>query len=424
MDAFDKPIRRRTFISGAGSLGLGLSVGGALSAMHDASSARAAGGHITVGVNAISQPPMQPYLAEFKKQIGISVQLLAIPTSGGDILAQLVPEFASGSSPFDVLDAADEVAPTFARAGWLDPIDDAVGPGFWTDFPQSMIDYVKTWGSVGSKRYKIPRSFDFSYYFVRKDVLDKLGAPVPASWDDILALGPKAQKLGMYAFGDAVSKPSISFVYISNLAAQAGGKVFEFDQGTREAFLFAKQLIDKKFFPREAIQWTYDQSNAAYMNNKLLTMRQWAFFYDVSRANKSWFTPDKVVIALPLKGPTRAATWVGGMGWTLPKFSKNKQQAKAFLRFITSNSVSARLAKDSALFYTPRYSTLKYLNNAGLAKDLSDYIQANVIVPRPFHPNPGEAQAAVDTAITGYLSGQLSLQQALDQGKKQIAALG
>jgi multiple sugar transport system substrate-binding protein len=428
---FERSLDRRTLLSRAGRAGLGISVAAAAPGMFatPAGAGRAIrrssrATEITVGVQDFTHPMLTKLVADFTTKTGISVKFVGGPGAGGDQVAQLTPQFASGSTPFDVLDSSDEASVGFLRAGWLTPLEDVVAANFWKDFPPVMLDYVKTWSTLKGHVYRIPHSWDFGYYFVRQDVLAQLGAKTPASWEDMLSLGAKAQKKGMFVFGDGAAKPSYAFVLAAYLTGQAGGNIFKFDKGTRLAFQFAKELIDQKFFPAAAVSWTYDQSNGAYMSNKLLTMRQWSYFYDVSRANKKWWSPKKTVIVLPPAGPARRATWAGAWGWTIPKFTGKLDEAKQFVRFITAPQRSATLATGLGGFFTmPRTSTLKAIGGKGLIASLEAHTRAGVIVPRPFHPRVNEAQAVVDTVFTGYLSGQFNLDEALKRGSRGIKAL-
>jgi ABC-type glycerol-3-phosphate transport system substrate-binding protein len=152
-------------------------------------------------------------------------------------------------------------------------------------------------------------------------------------------------------------------------------------------------------------------------------MRQWAFFYDVARASKKWFKPDKAVIALPPKGPKRRASWASCQGWMIPKFSSNQDQAKQFVNFITSPSVASRLALANSGFVVPRASTLKAMGSKGIIPALKRYEAADVLVPRPFHLQTEKAQHFIDIAISSYLSGQQSLATVVKNAKSGIKSI-
>jgi multiple sugar transport system substrate-binding protein len=380
------------------------------------------GGQIRVSVTG-TQVGLQPLLKKFKEQTGITAQLEQTPSAGGEQVQQLSPQFAASTSPFDVITMSDEATPPFLRADWLEPLDEVVGDNFWDDFTDTVMNYQSTWSEQSGTAYRIPATWSTGYNWVRQDILEELGAQAPASWDELLELGRKARPKGMYAFADAASVPSLAFVYAAYLTAQAGGDIFAFDDGTRQAFEFAKEMVDEEVYPRSALNWTYDQLNGAYLDDKLLTMREWDFFYDVSRADKKWWEPEKTVVSLPPQGPARAATWAGGWGWTIPKFTENMDQAKAFVRFMTAPENAVEIARANSAWTVPRKSILDALGGEGIVKYLTEYVENNAVATRPFHPRVNEAQTAVDEAFNGYLTGQLSLDEAFTSGKNKIETL-
>ena len=206
--------------------------------------------------------------------------------------------------------------------------------------------------------------------------------------------------------------------------AQSGGDLFAFDDNTKAAFEFTKELLDQEYFPRDAINWNYDQSNAAYMEDQLVTMRQWSFFYDVSRANTEWFAEDKAVIALPPAGPARRGTWAGAWGWTVPAFTSVPDQAKEFVSYISAPDQAAALADALSNFITPRTSVVTALADKPFVALQQMYSDADVVTNRPFHPRVSEAQAVVDTIFNGYLAGQYDIDEAMSTGQGDIEALG
>ena len=110
----------------------------------------------------------------------------------------------------------------------------------------------------------------------------------------------------MFAFGDAAAQPSLAFVFAAYQTSQTDGDLFAFDDGTGRVRI--RKVVDNEYFLKDAIKWDYNQLNAAYMADQLVTMRQWSYFWDVSRADTAWFADDKAVIELPPEGPARRGT--------------------------------------------------------------------------------------------------------------------
>lgn len=423
-------ITRRGLLSHGGRLVLGASAGSVLLAAcgEDSGSGGGSGGGakkggtIRVGLQESLYDTYRPHIDAFTKQTGIKVRLSAVPPAGGDQVTQLTPQFSSSTTPVDALMTSDEATPSFIQAGWLEPLT-AEWNKVKDDHPADMQAYVKQWSSKDGEVYRIPMGWSVGFYWVRQDVLDRLKADVPAKWDDLLDLKQKASSRGMFAFADAVSKPSLATVYMAYLCSQSGGQLFDFDDGTRQAFQYAKQLIDTKAFPKAALNWTYDQLNANYMNDKIATMRQWNYFFSVARDNKKWFEDDKAVIVLPPAGPAGRGTWAGAWGWTIPKFSKSVDQAKQFIAFMTTSELAPQLAKANSQLVMPRSSINEAMPDDGTVKAMAEYSKAGVTKTRPWNANVGQAQSVVDTIASSYLSGQMSLDEAMTKGKQRIDAI-
>jgi multiple sugar transport system substrate-binding protein len=213
-------------------------------------------------------------------------------------------------------------------------------------------------------------------------------------------------------------------VYLAYLTAQAGGDIYKADAGTKQAFEFAKKLIDEGYFPKDALTWTYDQSNAAYMSDKLATMRQWTFFNDVAPGNTEWYAPEKAVIVDPPAGPAGAKTWAGGWGMAVPKDAKNKDAALKFVAWMNEPDHAVELAQASSFFVTARTSVLDAMGSDGIVAALKHYSESGFVVPRPFHPQAAQAETIVDDIGQSYLTGQIDIDEAMSQLASQIDALG
>ncbi len=379
---------------------------------------------IKVAIQSFAHPALQPFIEQFETQTGIKVVLESMPSSGLDALTKLTTYFRAGQSPYDVISDSDESSPAFARAGWLEPLNDILPSDFFDDFPPSMLESEKAWNWIDGNVYRIRHSFELSYFFYRKDWFDEMGLLPPATWEEMIETGKKFTAQGKIAVEDGLSKPGLLYVYIAYLSLQAGGNPFELDEGFQTAVEFLYDMIyEHQIFPKEALNKNYDQINEDYMNDRVAMMRQWPYFYSVTRNNTEWYEEGKAEIALPPKGPVSNASWAGGWGWEIPKFASNKEGAKQFLSYIVSKEVAPKLAEADSWFLNSRYSVLDYLGDKGLAKYMKWYSDNNVPAPRPYHPRIAEAQTIVEDVVAAYLVGQMSLGEMVEQGKKMIGEL-
>lgn len=380
---------------------------------------------ITYAVQAFSHDAIRPIVDEFTAETGIEVVLESGPATGQDLLTQLVPAFSSGTSPYDVIDADDPAGAALVAGGWLAPLAEDVTAEYEADLSEGMAEGHELWNIQDGETYRLYHAWELGYYWVNQPLLDEYGVSAPTTWDELESVGQELADQDVYVFADAASQPGLTFVYLAYLTAQAGGDLYAFDEGTRAAFEFAKRLIDIGAFPEDAVTWTYDQSNAAYMAGDVATMRQWPFFADVAQANTEWYAEEKVTIAPPPAGPGGPMTWGGGWGMAIPEAAEHPEEAAAFVKYMNSSDVAVQLAEASSFFTAARTSVLDALaDEGGIVAAMSDYADNGYVVPRPFHPQAAQAESIVDDIGQAYLTGQIDIDTAMARGAEQIAELG
>lgn len=381
-------------------------------------------GEITYAVQSFSHDQIRPILDEFTAETGIKVNLASGPATDQDLLTQMVPSLTSGTSPYDVFDAGDPSMGALLAGGWLEPLSETAVSKYEADLSQGMATVHEQWNVRDGKTYRLYHNFELGYQWANEDLLKEKGIEVPKTWDDLRSAGAELKKDGIYVFGDAASKPGLTFVYLAYLAAQSGGDLYAADDGTRVAFEFAKELIDEGYFPKDALTWTYDQSNQAYMSDNLATMRQWTFFNDVSQGNTDWYAAEKAVIVDPLAGPAGPKTWAGGWGMAVPTAAANKDAAMKFVEWMNTPENAVKLAAASSFFVTARTSVLEDQGDTGIVAALKHYSESGFVEPRPYHAQAARAETIVDEIGQAYLTGQMDIDTAMSELKRQIEELG
>lgn len=383
---------------------------------------------VIFAIQEFAHPAIKSVLGKFEADTGLKVQLEGGPVSGNDMLTKYSPAFAAGTSPVDLFSDADDSSPTFMRAGWVRALNEVIPQETWDDFPPSMQDHIRGFLSIDDIPYRIPHEFAVGYFFNRQDLLDEKGLAIPTTWDEMVEVGKEVSDPAndVWATTDGLIKPALLYVYVAYLTAQAGGKVFEFDEATGVALQFLYDMIHThKIFPETALNQDYTAQNELYMGDKVYFMRQWPFFQGVAEGNTDWYAPEKVVIALPPAGPAGSKSWIGGWGYSLPTYAPNPDGGAELIKYLTSKEVAPELAKQQGFLLTPRYSILEALKDTGdeLIAAMGLYAENNVFAPRAFHPRVAEAQTVVDDMASLFLTKQATLAEVLKQGKELIAAL-
>lgn len=427
-----KAMSRRTFLKGtAGAIAAALAAQG--------SSAFATQGifaprfirqnnTVVLAIQEFAHDAIKAVLPDFEKSTGLTVQLEGGPVSGNDMLTKYSSAFASGQSPVDVISDADESSPAFQRAGWVLPLDDVIPQETWDDFPDSMKANIDVWDAYNGARYRVPHEFAIGYFFTRKDWLDAKNLKSPTTWDELVSIGKEFTDptTGVWGTTDGLAKPGLLYVFVAYLTAQTGGSVFDFDEKTGAAMQFLYDLIyTHKIFPETAINDDYTKQNALYFADKIAFMRQWPFVQSVAEGNTDWYKPEKLVIELPPAGPAGSKSWLGGWGFSVPKYAPNLDGAKELIKYITSVDVIPKLAAGQSWFIMPRKSIIKAFEGKDdpILTAMGKYSDAGVPAARPFHDKVADAQTAVENVTSLFLSKQSSLSDALKQGQELIKAL-
>ncbi|HML20631.1 MAG TPA: extracellular solute-binding protein [Aggregatilinea sp.] len=425
-----KGFSRRTFIKGTSLAIAGAAVSGGKIAQQGIFAPRVvhAQDEVVLAIQEFAHDAIKAILPDFESATGLTVKLEGGPVSGNDMLTKYSTAFAAGNSPVDVISDADDSSPTFIRAGWIMPLDDIIPQETWDDFPESMQGQIDTFLSYEDQRYRVPHEFAIGYFFTRKDWLEEKGVSSPATWDEMVELGKEFtdSASGVWGTTDGLVKPGLLYVYCAYLASQSGGSVFDFDEGTAEAFQFLYDMIHThKIFPETALNQDYTAQNELYMGDKVAFMRQWPFFQSVAEGNTDWFDASKMAIELPPAGAAGSKSWWGGWGFSLPASAPNPDGAKELIKFLTSPENAPKLAEGQSWFVMPRTSILEYFADKPnvIVEAMGRYSEANVMAARPFHPRVAEAQTAVEDMASLFLTDQASLADVMKQGKQLIADL-
>src|SRR5499426_4735222 len=140
--------------------------------------------------------PMQPVIAEFKKQTGIglgAVQDISI----FDAPQRAMAEALSRSPQFDFIHIDSNMIPSLASAGYLEPLDEYIkNAGFHFDVVADYGNFMK----YGGHTYGVPTDGNVHIQYTRKDLIDnpdtkkrfadKFGTELklPDTWEETLRL--------------------------------------------------------------------------------------------------------------------------------------------------------------------------------------------------------------------------------------------
>lgn len=273
----------------------------------------------------------------------------------------------------------------------LDPLTTVVGDQLGT-FIKSSVDSL----AVDGKAYGVPLDVSNHFLYYRKDLVDKLladsnwqatykllakqylgkeVAPKPVdqwTWDDFLATSlfftKKYNPGSATQYGTAMQMKNLIYNVMiwDDVLWSFGGHWLKEDgspdmdnAATRQALKVYADTTRLGVTPPGSSSYEYGEANEAFKTGKAALILQWsAAYHELTDPQKSTVS-DKVGIA-PIPGE-RHATHVHALGVGLNAYSKNKEAAAKWLKYLATNQAMQAYAEAGAI--PPVTSVLNGLSN-------------------------------------------------------------
>jgi multiple sugar transport system substrate-binding protein len=208
----------------------------------------------------------------------------------------------------------------FAASGAIQPLDELVvqlkKAGVVADYYPHELDVLKYQGSYVA----IPWQVDIRVLYYRKSILKKVGADVPATWDDLLTLGKMLKPKGIYVLNTTgtVAASSWQFSLIPFILGNGGGLFNtngELDcvtDANLEAVEFLLKLAQDGYVDPLSIGFSSTDFNNAFGSGKAALSYSTPKYTD----NFTGSVAADIGIAAPIKSPsgkTGTIYWVNNL---------------------------------------------------------------------------------------------------------------
>jgi multiple sugar transport system substrate-binding protein len=296
---------------------------------------------------------LQPELDKFKQQTGITVNVEVVPWS--DLLNRLLAAATSGKGP-DVVNIGNTWSASLQATGALVQFDDAtIGKVGGKD--RFVPAALAAAGAEGKPPTAVPLySLSYALYYNKKMFTDAGIANPPTTWAELVEDGKKLTKAGQWGLAEEGSNLSENAHHAFTFSQQYGGEWFDksgkptFD--TPQNVAAVKRYID--FMAQDKI---VNPSNAEYAQNQSVSdfangkaaMLLWQAAGSSLKAQK--MDPDAYGVApvpflenAPSDGK-KVNSMVAGINMAVFDFSKNKDAALQFVKFMTSDPEQITLNK-------------------------------------------------------------------------------
>jgi len=323
---------------------------------------------------------LQQDIQRFEKEhSGVKVNLVNIPWS--DIFTKWQTGIQSGNLP-DAGIASAAFGASLNAQGALEPMDDVIkemgGESAFAPSAKSFVEMCKKNGSF----FDLPYVHNCVVLWYKKDLLKKVGLPVPQTWDELLAAAKALTNDGVYGILMTSSKSDVTQHTFYSLMLSNGADIVDRETGQKVLFDSPATVETLKFY-KELAQYSppgaggYDRSEAqAAMTTGKIAM----FIYG------SWLSgalteagPDVLAQfgVAPVPHNKGKGSFMGNLTLVAFKAAKHKTEAKMFLEYLMKNENYVRyLLTDPSSYGPVTEGAIKdpTYSNSPQVKDVRDVI--------------------------------------------------
>lgn len=319
----------------------------------------------------------------------IDVEVISAPTNVDTNRASLATQILGGAATPDIYNGDVAWAAQLADSGLALPVDEYLAPDYFDGFDPAVVKGA----TYEEQVFGIPLTLDQSFLYYRKDLLEKHGLPVPATWQEVAEQARILQEAGEVREGftwQGASYEGLTAV-TNEFVAAAGGSLVndELTEGridspeAVEAVDFMRALVADGTSPRGVPTYQEPQSLQTFTNGDAAFMRNWAYAYATAENEKTSSIAGKVgVTSMPAFGESDInAASVGGWNVYVNPHTEQLGASLTFLTWLTSEGTQTQLAKRSSTI-----PTLDAVRESPEVQALSPVIVAsagNDLVARP-----------------------------------------
>jgi trehalose/maltose transport system substrate-binding protein len=292
------------------------------------------------------------------KKTGNQVRVVSTPKESNEILALYQQLLSSRSGDIDVL-RIDVVWPGILAQHLVD-----LGGAVAKDVVAQHFPAIVEANTVGGKLVALPWFTDAGLLYYRKDLLEKHGRKVPATWQELTetarAVQDAERKAGnarMWGFVfqgrayEGLSCNALEWVdsFGGGTIVDAQGKVTVNNPKAIEALDLARTWV-KGIAPEGVLNYAEEEARGAFQSGSAVFMRNWPYAWALSQAADSPVKGKVGVAPLPKGGAGGKHTGTLG-GWQLAvnKYSKNAKAAVELAVYLTGPEEQKRAAITASL---------------------------------------------------------------------------
>jgi trehalose/maltose transport system substrate-binding protein len=286
---------------------------------------------------------MRGQLAEFEKASGHTVKVVTMPSSTTDQFGQYRLWLSAGNADIDVYRTDVIWAPQLASN--------------FVDLTEAMKDAVPEHNpavvgsqTVDGKLVAMPLYADAAALYYRKDLLEKYGKQVPATWTELTATAKEIQdgerqagnaQLNGFVFQGAPYE-GLTCDALEWVASSGGGTVVDEkgditvnNEKAAAALDLARSWIGT-IAPEGVLSYKEDEARGVWQTGNAVFMRNWPYAYPLSGGEDSAVKGKFDAAPLPAGEGGASAACLGGWNLAVSRYSEHQDASIELVKFLTS----------------------------------------------------------------------------------------
>lgn len=245
---------------------------------------------------------------------------------------RLLSALAAGTD-LGIFEVEPTLMPQWVEAGYLLPLNDVVANIGENDFVAGSL-YQQN-GQI----YAVPYAASVYGLWVRKDLLEQAGLPIPTTYEEVLNAARVLTQGDMYGIALPAGQNIATVNYFSIFLWQNGGDYFTCDGKVAFGQPQALQAVRRwselaQYAPPGYSTWSYREQIDAFLNQRV-AMSMYGGRLGVQLEETHPELSDKVTVIFPPFGDEKVTLGVWNR-FAIAAGTKNQQEAKDFLKWLIS----------------------------------------------------------------------------------------
>jgi multiple sugar transport system substrate-binding protein len=272
----------------------------------------------------------------------------------------------------------------------------------------------------------MPKFIDAGLLYYRKDIVKE----PPKTWDELIDLAKKhkGEKGTKSGFVMQVAQYEGLVCNFIEFAGSYGGRILDDkgnvvinSPGTVKGLEKMIEVVKSGAVPGNILAIKEPETHTMYKEGESVLARNWPYMFSILQNPDESKVVDKVGVAPLPKGDKESAAALGGWMMGINKYSKNKEAAWEFVKFVTGPEGQ----KISALYshsptYLPTYDDPEVQKANPLYADENFVKGVSAAIPRPVSPEYPKISEIIQVEVSKALAGKQSAEEAVKNMEQQL----